>query len=88
MHACQRSLFDPLEESAAQTGPEGQNSTLIDALHSSKLSDCVDSDKVPVSPLHAMPAQCTSVHFAVRFGFKAELTCSDACAGPRAGACR
>jgi hypothetical protein len=79
MHAiC--SLFDPLEDSAAQTGPEGQNSTLIDALNASKLNDCVDSGKVhltvPLLPaVHA--AQCTSLHAACQ----AKATNGDACAG-------
>ena len=41
-----RSIFDPLEDSAAQTGAEGQNSTLIEALNASKLNDSVDSGKV------------------------------------------
>lgn len=40
------SLFDPLDDSAAQTGAEGQNSTLMDATMANKLTDCADSLKV------------------------------------------
>ena len=47
------SIFDPLEDSAAQTGAEGQNSTLIDAFAASKLTDCAESGEVSAqSVLH------------------------------------